>query len=219
MRSIPFYLLGATSLLFLLPAAQGPQPAPTQNPPLPVPPEVQLTPSPGARKEITRTTKAMQGVWTLREFAWPHLDGVSSEFRGFCMVSDTHVSFEIHIGLRDSQMRPKDVLLDAGLWRFDVVEGGRMILTSLIGSYIDQKNRVEFRQEGTQCRYDITARGDQMVWSKEDGQRLVFARIAESGPKRVDAFGRTIQEKKEDGAQDGGAKGAGADKKPHDDGN
>lgn len=218
MRSLTLVLLSAASPLFLLPVAQGPQPAAPQTPssPPPVPPELQVTPSPGAHKEILRTAKAMQGLWTLREFAWPHLDGVSSEFRGYCLVSDNHVSFEVHIGLRDSQQRPKDVLLDSGIWRFDVVEGGRMILTSLIGSYIDQKNRVEFREAGTQCRYEITARGEQMIWSKEDGQRLVFVRLTDFGPKRVDAFGRTIPEKKDEESKVEGAKGGGTEKQPPD---
>jgi hypothetical protein len=202
MRVLSIALLFSGPFLVLLSAAQKP---PLKEPKPPKPretPEVPLTPSPGAQKEIARTTKAMQGLWILKELVWPHLDGLDSEFRGYCLVNDNHLSFEVHIGLRDQNRKLGSVLLDSGLWRFEVGDANRTILTALIGSYIDKDNRVAFREAETQHRYEVIALGDEMIWRKEDGQRLVFKRLLDNGPPRVDLFGRALPEKKDDAAKD-----------------
>jgi hypothetical protein len=205
MRSLPFAMLLTGPLLLLFSAAQNPP----REPPKPrETPEVRVTPSEGARKEIARTTKAMQGLWILREFEWPHLEGLSSEFRGYCLVSDNHLDFEVHIGLKGPNEKVNDVLLDSGLWRFEVAEANRMNLTALIGSFIDKDNRVAFREAGTQCRYEVLALGEQMVWRKEDGQRLAFDRLLDGAPPRVDVFGRPLPEPKDEDVQEPGAKKA-----------
>lgn len=206
MRSLSLLLLSSPLVLLLAPL-QNPFPTPPQEPPKPrVVPEARVTPSEGAQKEIARITKEMQGLWVLRELQWPHLEGLSSEFRGFCLVSENHLDFEVHIGLRGSNQKLNSVLLDSGLWRFEVGEASRMVMTALIGSFIDKDNRVAFREEGTQVRYEVVVLGDQMVWRKEDGQRLVFARLVDGGPLHVDAFGRTLPERKDDAPKGEGAK-------------
>jgi len=212
MRALLSTLVPVAALFLFLGARQipAPQPHPVgggQEPPKPIqPPEIPLTPSPGALKEIERTTKAMQGLWVLKELVWPHIEGLKTEFRGFCMVADNHLDFEVHIGVHDQSLKLNNVMLDSGIWRFEVGEANRTVMTSLIGSFIDKDNRVAFREEGTRVRYDVIALGDQMTWRKEDGQRLVFERLADFGPKRVDIFGRPVQDKKDEAPKDPGAK-------------
>ncbi len=195
MRTSLFALVPVLSFVLLLVPTQNPPPKPP--PPL-VPPEVRITPTPGGHKETVRTTKAMQGFWVLKELDWPHLQGVNSEFRGFCLVGGNHLSFEVHIGLKDTNQKLNDVMFDSGLWRFEVGEGNRLVLTSRIGSFLDKDNRVAFRPEETLCRYEVLAVGEEMVWRKQDGQRIVFERMLDGGLPRVDAFGRPLPEPKEE---------------------
>ena len=185
-------LLPALFIVSLLAPPQKPAPAP----PVQEPPEVRTTPTPGARKEISRATKAMQGFWVLKQLDWPHLQGVDSEFRGFCLVGGNHLSFEVHIGLKGSDQKLNDVMFDAGLWRFEVSSANRLVMTSRIGSFLDKDNRVAFRPEETQVRYEVLVVGDQMVWRQVDGQRLVVERLVDGGPVYEDAFGRKIPEPK-----------------------
>ena len=213
MRALLLLLVPAASLVLFLGALQSPTPQPHpigggQQPPKPiVPPEIPLTPSPGSLKEIERTTKAMQGLWVLKELVWPHLEGLNTDFRGFCLVSDNHLDFEVHIGVKDQKQKLNNVMLDSGIWRFEVGDGNRTVMTSLIGSFIDKDNRVAFREEDTRVCYEVIVLGDQMTWRKEDGQRLVFERLLDGGPARVDIFGRPLKEKKkDDAAKDAGAK-------------
>jgi len=192
MRTIFTLLVPALPLVLLLAAPQNPRPVEPQ-PPKPLPtPEARVTISEGARKEAAKTSKAMQGLWELKELDWPHLEGLSSEFRGYCLVSGNHLDFEVHIGVRDVKQKLATVMLDCGIWRFEIGEASRMVLVSLIGSFIDKDSRVAFRDPDTRVRYEVLAAGDQMVWRKEDGQRLVFARLSDQGPPRVDAFGRAL---------------------------
>jgi len=206
MRTLFIALVPTVSFVLLLAAAQNPRKPEPEAPKPRTVPEVRLTGSEAARKESARVTKSMQGLWKLRELDWSNLSGLSSEFRGFCLVSGIHLNFEVHIGLKDSDQKLNDVMLDSGLWRFEVSEGGRLTLTALIGSFIDKDNRVAFREAGTQCRYDVVAVGEQMVWRKTDGQRLVFERMNDGGPPNVDAFGRPLPEQPDEGAGQPGAK-------------
>jgi hypothetical protein len=207
MRTLLLALVPTVSLVVFLAGAQNPRPPEPQAPKPRVTPEVRVTLSEAARKESARMTKTMQGLWVLKALEWANLEGVSSEFRGFCLVSGDHLNFEVHIGLKDSHKKLNDVMLDCGLWRFEVGEGNRMVLTSLIGSFIDKDNRVAFREEGTLCRYDVLAVGEQMVWRKDDGQRLVFERLASGAPPRVDIYGRPLPEPTDpDAEQPPGAK-------------
>jgi len=170
----------------------------TPPPPVPEPPEIRVTPTAGAKKEISRTTKSMQGFWVLKELDWPHLKGVASEFRGFCLVGGNHLSFEVHIGLKGSDQKFNDVMFDSGIWRFEVAQANRLVMTARIGSFLDTENRVAFRPEETQVRYEVLAVGDQMVWRKVDGQRLVFERLPDGGQAREDVFGRKLPEPKDE---------------------
>lgn len=202
MRLLPFAVLFTGPLLVLFSAAQNPRP-PDPQPPKPLPtPEPRVTHSEGTLKEIARTTKSMQGLWELKELDWPHLDGINSEFRGYCLVSGNHLDFEVHIGLKDSDRKMRSVLLDCGLWRFEVGEANRTVMTALIGSFIDKDNRVAFREPDTQCRYEVVALGDQMIWRKEDGQRLLFARLLDRGGAQVDIYGRPLPDEPDAGEKD-----------------
>jgi len=192
MRKLLIALAPTVSIGLLLAAAQNPRKPEPEAPKPRAVPEVRVTMSEAARKESARVTKVMQGLWKLKELEWSNLSGLSSEFRGFCLVSGTHLDFEVHIGLKDADQKLNDVMLDSGLWRFEVSEGGRLLLTALIGSFIDKDNRVAFREAGSQCRYEVIAVGEQMVWRKDDGQRLVFERMLDGGPPQVDAFGRPL---------------------------
>jgi len=194
MPSSSIALLPTLCFVLLLARPQKPPPPP----PIQEPPEIRVTPSPGAKKEISRTTKTMQGFWVLKEFDWPHLHGVDSEFRGYCLVGGNHISFEVHIGLKGPDQKLNDVMFDSGIWRFEVGQANRLVMNSRIGSFLDKDNRVAFRPEDTQCRYEVLAVGDQMVWRKADGQRLVFERLLDGGPAREDVFGRKLPEPKDD---------------------
>lgn len=215
MRASPLLLLLAAAPFLLLAARQNPPPEPPKPRPTP---EVQTTPSPGARKEMARVAKEMQGLWRLKELDWPRLRGLSSESRGYCLVGGNHFSMEIHIGLRGSNQSFKDVMLDSGIWRFDLQEGSTIQLTALVGSFVDKDNRVAFREAGTRHRYGILVSGDLLVLTHEDGQKISFERVIDDGPALRDAFGRPLPEKKEGETQEGekkdGNEKSGGDEKP-----
>src|SRR5689334_13463437 len=157
MRTLLKLLVPALPLAVLLAAAQNPRP-PDPQPPKPLPtPEARVTIPEGARKEAAKLSKTMQGLWELKELTWPHLDGLDSEFRGYCLVSGNHLDFEVHIGLRDVNRKLASVLLDCGIWRFEIGEASRMTMTSLIGSFIDKDSRVAFREPDTRVRYEVIA--------------------------------------------------------------
>lgn len=212
MRASLLLLVALIAPFLLLGARQNPPPEPPK--PRPVP-EAQTTPSPGAQKEMARVAKEMQGLWRLKELEWPRLRGLSSESRGYCLVGGNHFSMEIHIGLRGSDKSFKDVMLDSGIWRFDLQEGSTIQLTALVGSFVDKDNRVAFREAGTRHRYGLLVSGDLLVLTHEDGQKISFSRVIDDGPVLRDAFGRPTPEKKEGEGQDGEKKD-GDEKKPGD---
>jgi hypothetical protein len=166
------------------------------------------TPTRGQEKEMDRIQRDLQGLWKLTAMDWPMLRDVATEQTAYCLVSGNVLSMEFHIIVKGPGQRTEQTIFDSGIWRFEIAEANRLMLTSIIGSYlrpedpnvlvspfIGKANRLEFRVPGSTHRYDVQLLGDKLIMTHATGQKLTFQRTPIGANERRDAYGRVIPEK------------------------
>jgi len=174
------------------------------------PPSPPLTPTKGQAKEMVRIEKDLQGLWKLTSMDWPLLRDASTESVAYCLVSGDVLSMEFHIIVKGPDQRTEQTLFDSGMWRFEIAEANRLMLTSIIGSYlrpedpnvlwspfVSKANRIEFRAPGSTHRYDVQLLGDKLILTHSRGQKLAFQRMVMGSVQERDAYGRVIPDKQE----------------------
>lgn len=179
------------------------------SPQSPKPEEPVVTLPAGTQKEVDRIQKEMQGLWKLSAMDWPLLRGASTDQVAYCLVSGNVMSMEFHVIIKGPDQRTEQTMFDSGFWSFEIGDANRLLLKSMIGSYlrpedpnvlwspfVGKANRLEFRAPGSTHRYDIQLVGDKMILTHDKGQKLTFTRMPTDGPLKRDAYGRVIQDKK-----------------------
>lgn len=179
-----------------------------QAPKTPVPEAPPVTLTRGQVKEVERIQAELQGMWKLTAMDWPLLRGASTEQVAYCLVNGNVLSMEYHVVVKGPEQRTEQVIFDSGMWRFEIGEANRLMLTSIIGSFlrpedpnvlwspfVGKANRLEFRAPGSKHRYDIQLLGDKLILTHASGQKLTFQRADIGTVQRRDAYGRVIPEK------------------------
>ena len=186
-------ILAACALAFGLPAPalQGRMPGQQREKPEPA---VRPTPTPGGQKEIDRQHAEMQGIWKMIEFRSPDMPPHSRLENAYCLVHEEFLSMEVHMDLLGERKQVAFRIFDSGFYRFEIFEGSRLEMKSMISCFADVAGRTQFRPPGFTRRYRIEILEDRMTWVRDDGQRSVFQRFAGTSTKR-DIFGRKTEPK------------------------
>ena len=178
----------ACTLAFALQISGDPPVRPQRRPE----PAVRPTPSPAAQKEIDRVEEEMQGVWRMIELRSPDLPPAKHSEIAYCIVQGAHLSVEVHMDWLNDEGRIRRRSFESGFYHVEILEGPKIDMRSMISSFLDERDWLQFRPPGFERRYKIEIANDRMVWSREDGQRSVWERLPSTRAKR-DAFGRLIK--------------------------
>jgi hypothetical protein len=190
MQRFPSLLLSTAFLLGLTPL-QHPPAAREQKPALPT----------AARLENKKTLAKMQGAWQLVHMKLAEQESASMaelaiENFGFCLISGTYLSIEIHIRRTDGGELDRGRSFVTGLHRFELEEDGGMETTTVIATHANVDGIPEFEAGGTTRKYEIGLVGDTMTLVRDDGHTLVFQRLLDD-PTRTDFFGRPVMDKED----------------------
>jgi hypothetical protein len=148
----------------------------------------------------------MQGAWRLVQMKLVDQDSVGMgelaiENVGFCLVSGSYLSIEIHVRRVAKGDEDKGRSFVTGLHRFDLGEDGSMETTTVIATRANLNGVPEFEPPGTTRQYSIGLVGDSMTLTREDGHTLIFERLLDDRT-RVDFFGRPVMEKDDASAEE-----------------
>lgn len=214
----PTQALSAVAMLLALASPQAPTSSPRFPPRPPPRPEPKMRPtlSPAAKKEVARMREELQGVWRLEELWDPRIRPSDKVLDALVLVQGDHLSMEVHIDFLDERRFVAARLFDSGVYHYELLEGSRIEMRSLLSAVLDPNvldTRLHFRPPGYARRYKLEFAAEKMIWTREDGQRSEFRRLAGTGPPR-DIFGRKIppQEEPDAEGEEGGGAPAGAPK-------
>jgi hypothetical protein len=190
MQRFPSLLLSTAFLLGLTPLQRPPADR-EQKPALPT----------AARLENKKLLAKMQGAWQLSEMKLAEQDSatmgeVAMDTAGFCLISGTYLSIELHIRRVDGGQLDRGRSFVTGLHRFDLEADGGMETTTIIATHANVDGIPEFEAGGTTRHYAIGIVGDSMTLVREDGHTLVFRRLLDD-PTKVDFFGRPVIDKED----------------------
>jgi hypothetical protein len=188
MQRFPSLFLSTAFLLGLTPL-QHPQVDREQKPVLPK----------TARLENKKLLAQMQGAWRLVQMKLVDQDSLglselAMENIGFCLVSGSYLSIELHVRRVGKGDVDKGRSFVTGLHRFDLEEDGNMETTTVIATRANIDGMTEFEAPGTTRQYSVGVVGDSMTLVREDGHTLIFERLLDDRT-RVDFFGRPVTEK------------------------
>ncbi len=146
----------------------------------------------------------LQGGWVLVGVDDPLLppDGRSQE--GMLLVSGSYMSLEIHMTWYDQVGEPLEDAFQTGVHEFQLDGPDRISTTSLIGSYLDEDDALEWEDPGYTREFQVTLAGDRLILARDDGSSLEFRRrrsqraqipnIYGVRPGGTDIFGNPIEE-------------------------
>ena len=193
---------------------------PLQNPPADR--EQKPTLSKAARLTNRKTIARMQGAWQLVQMkladqASIGLGEVAVDNAGFCLVSGSYLSIELHVRGVSKGEEDKGRSFITGLHRFELGEDGSMETSTVIATRTNIEGLPEFEPPGTTRQYSIGLVGDSMTLTRADGHTLIFERLLDDRT-RVDFFGRPVTEK-DDASDDEDESGEKKEDDGDDDGN
>jgi hypothetical protein len=159
--------------------------------------------APPSRAE--RLKKDIQGMWKLVRLESSTLKGQRRTEAGYLLATDEFLSFEAHIGWQDTQGYNDALAFFTGMHRFTLTNEGEILMTSLIGTSVEQgTGRPLFEPPGRTRGYQIDILDNTLTLTRRsDSQKFTFERYgAESG---LDFYGRPKKKKTpESGAEAGG---------------
>jgi len=154
---------------------------------------------------IDSLVDTMQGAWRLAKYEAPAMEKKERHEVGFLLVSGNYFSFEMHLGWTTPNGTPLEQTFVSGTHRFEIDENSRLNASSVIGSSMDDDNRVQFEAPGRTRRYGIACNGTRLTLTREDNTVLEFEKIVDSR-KKLDAYGRPLKLKDPNAKSEGGDK-------------
>ena len=137
--------------------------------------------------------EAIQGAWTLTEFARPGYRPDDHETRGFLVATGGFLSIEIH-GLQEERFGDR-FYFQTGTHRFEFTLLGRLNLTSLIGTTnMPDTREIQFERPGLVREYVVSCTGETLELTRiDDGSTLTFRRLKADPGAHRDIFGRETE--------------------------
>ena len=114
---------------------------------------------------------SMQGAWQLLDVDDTELPEEDREMSGFLLVSGNFLSIEIHISWEEF-----DDAFQTGIHEFRLNEAGELLASSMIGSYLDADDELEWERPGLMRRFNVAITGDVLSLTRDDGSRFEFIR-------------------------------------------
>jgi hypothetical protein len=175
-------VLGAPLLAFALQA--GGQKPPQDEP---------STATERVRVDRKKLRDDIQGAWRLIEFQTASLPSKSRKDVGYCLISGSCLSLELHMGWMPDPATIQGRGFQSGTHTFEIDDEGQLRTSTLIGAYINRASVLEFDRPGYARTYTVTVANNQLSMARADGQTLVFERMLDVMQER-DFFGRPKRE-------------------------
>jgi hypothetical protein len=154
----------------------------------------------GQRIANAALVESMQGCWRLKELHSNTLRNEQRQEVGYCLVTENYFSIELHWGwMDDTGTRALRKDFQSGMHRFEIDHRGRVVTSTMVGSFVNREEKLEFEAAGKSRTYDVQVDPKGMTWKRDDGTRFVFERVTEG----IDAKSRYGRPK--DTAEDAGA--------------
>lgn len=141
----------------------------------------------------------LQGLWQLVDIDDPELPRSSREHEGYLLVHGKALAFELHVQWSDAHYRgvlffsrgrwdPADVF-QTGIHQFQLDRLGNLRTTALIGSYLDEEDRLAWEDAGATREYQLEVSDNSLTLVRPDGARYDFARHRSAIGSQLDFFG------------------------------
>ena len=188
-----FATLIATLSLTAL-GAWRPQPLPSQQeqaPPAEPPRDSRLFGRTAGRD--AELIEKLQGMWQLLHIEDPNLPPEGRSHHGFLMVSGQFLAIEVHVAWDDEDGYPLEDAFQSGMHEFEIDRVGRLRTVSLIGSFLDEEEELDWEVPGTPRDFSVSLTGNFLTLARSDGSTLDFARRLPRTGHAKDFFGRQIE--------------------------
>jgi len=133
--------------------------------------------------------ESLQGAWQLLEIQDEFLPLSGRSHVGFLTFSERFMSVEIHMRWTEAN---GDVIEDAfqsGIHEIEFVGPARIRTTTLIGSYLDDNEELEWEVRGFGREFDVLIHGDRLELARDVGSKLVFRRQASRTESQFNIYG------------------------------
>lgn len=141
----------------------------------------------------------LQGLWQLVDIDDPDLPRPSREHEGYMLIHGRSLALELHVQWSDARYRgvlffargrwhPADVF-QTGIHQFQLDRLGNMRTTALIGSYLDEEDRLLWEDAGTVHEYRVEVFDNSLSLMLPDGGRYDFARHRSPSDSQLDFYG------------------------------
>ena len=128
----------------------------------------------------------LQGAWVLRELDSPDFPRQRRQERAFMVVGGTFLAIDIKLAW-DAQEGDEwvDGFFQSGVSRIWIERSNTLIARALIGVMTNEDYEIEIEPPGTERRYSVRFQeDDELVLNMDDGPRLAFKRLQNSGATR-----------------------------------
>lgn len=160
------------------------------------PEPIRPTPLAGAKKEIDRQKKLIEGMWRMVERRDTRMPPGNRKDFAYCMITADFLSFELHTDYVSDRLVIEKRLFESGMFTYEILEANQLEMKSMISAFLDDQDVLRFRTGAYKRRYRLELDTDRMTWIRDDGQRTIFERVQSPGtPPRRDIYGRLIPEK------------------------
>ncbi len=129
------------------------------------------------KSALDKIRTQMQGAWRLEELRTPSQSQERRREVGICLVTGNYMSLELHIGWISDRSRIDAKDFQSGTYRFEVIEGGMVEMSTMIGSFMNSAQLLQFEEPNTVRRFQIEVKPDSMTLRRNDGQQFGFVRL------------------------------------------
>jgi len=183
----------ALALCPLLSLLVEPGAAPAQEPfvepeqePSPPPVDVYGRPHPDGLEAIL---EKMQGAWRLVEIVDDALPAEGRLEVGYLLVSAHFLAIEVHMTWEDTDGEPLEDAFQSGIHEFTFDGPDRLVAASLIGSYLDDEEELEWEVPTSVREFQVHVADTALTLLRDDGSYLVFERHHGDQARERNLFG------------------------------
>lgn len=133
----------------------------------------------------------LQGAWQLVAIDDPELPVDGRSLHGMLLVSGQFLAIEIHVAWDDAEGNAIEDAFQTGFHEFAMDRYGTIQMLSLIGSFLDEEEELDWEAPGTVREFRAVTDGAFLTLSRPDGSSLKFVRRRPRVGQSRDIFGRT----------------------------
>jgi hypothetical protein len=150
--------------------------------------------------------ESLQGAWRLMAIQDEFLPISGRSHQGYMTFSGRFMAIEIHMRWTETTGEVVEDASQSGIHEIDFIGPARIRTTTLIGSYLDDEEILEWEVQGFGREFEVDVKGDRLVLTRDVGSQLIFRRqtsgtgiltdiygVGEGARGDTDIFGAPIQ--------------------------